>query len=325
VSTTQPLPPDGHIELAFDRLLMPSITIRQTFVLADVRGNLLTPGVAYDPVARVVTITPMAPLEAGQRYQLAITSPRDPSDPNGLRAVDGALLDPSSASVIEFVVSASDSGTSAGGVMTPTIDFCNDVLPAFVTKCSSTSCHGGSPRPAAGLLLDSPTNVAATALGRVAQGANTGPRSTAETPCTCLAPMTCDRCKIFGINMPIIDTGTSQPAAGNPANSWLMYKLFLAVPPACSSTPGAAPCDGGVAGDAGTLPANVSQTHAVAWAPMTDTERAALSDLVPGREMPFPARPETPAGATTEPMTVDELERVSLWIAQGARVPAACP
>jgi hypothetical protein len=58
---------------------------------------------------------------------------------------------------------------------------------------------------------------------------------------------------------------------------------------------------------------------------MTDAERAALSDLVPGREMPFPARPETPARATTEPMTVDELERVSLWIAQGARVPAMCP
>ena len=90
--------------------------------------------------------------------------------------------------------------------------------------------------------------------------------------------------------MPIVDTGTSQPAAGNPANSWLMYKLFLAVPPACSSTPGAAPCDGGVAGDAGTLPANVSQVHAVAVASIADS--SALSDLVLGREMPFPARPE---------------------------------
>src|SRR5258708_2137301 len=137
VSTTQPLPPDGHIELAFDRLLMPSITIRQTFILADVRGNLLTPGVVYDPVARVVTITPMAPLDAGQRYQLAITSPKDPSDPNGLRAIDGALLDPSSASLIEFVASASDSGTSAGGALTPPIAFSNDVLPPFVTNSSS--------------------------------------------------------------------------------------------------------------------------------------------------------------------------------------------
>jgi hypothetical protein len=314
VSTTQPLAPDGHIELAFDRLLLPSSPLRQTFILADVRGNLLTPTVAYDPVARVVTITPMAPLDPGQRYQLAIASPKDASDPSGLHAIDGALLDPSSASVIEFVVSAIDGGTNAGVVAPPTIDFCNDVLPGFRTKCSSTRCHGGSQLPAAGLLLDGPENVAGTALGRVAQGANTGPRSTS-------APAG----RIFGINMPIVDTGTAQPAAGNPANSWLMYKLLLAVPPACSSTPGAAPCDGGIAGDAGTLPANVSQMHAVAWTPMTDSERAALSDLVPGREMPFPARPETPAAATTEPMTVDELERVSLWIAQGARVPATCP
>ena len=314
VSPTQPLAPDGHIELAFDRLLLPSNITRQTFLVGDLRGNFLTPTVAYDPVARVVTITPMTPLDPLQTYRLAIVLPKDATDPSGLHAVDGAPLDPSSAKPFDFTVGAADAGAEAGVAAAPTIDFCRDIQPAFATKCSGGTCHGGSALPAAGLLLDTPQDVTSTAIGRVAQGANTGPRLIPESPG-----------KIFGINMPIVDPGTAQPPAGNPANSWLMYKLLLAVPPACSSTPGAAPCDGGAVDDAGTAPTNVSSAHDLALIPMTDGERVALANLVLGREMPFPASPAAPLASASAPMTVDELERVSLWIAQGAKVPATCP
>ena len=50
-------------------------------------------------------------------------------------------------------------------------------------------------------------------------------------------------------------------------------------------------------------------------------ERATLSNYILGRAMPFPF-----AGSATQiALTVDEMERMSLWIAQGASAPAHCP
>ena len=189
------LPQNARIELSFDRLLLPLSILRQTFVLNELVGGgstTLTPTVAYDPVARVVTVTPLPdqPLVVGQSYTLFITSPQSPSDLDGLRAIDGANLAPDSPSQFTFQVTAAGSAPA----QPPTVDFCRDILPLFKQKCAGTTCHGGT-APAEGLLLTTPLGVL-SAVGRVANGSNMGPLAASEPPGL-----------IFNEDMPIIDPG----------------------------------------------------------------------------------------------------------------------
>jgi hypothetical protein len=372
VGPNQSLPVNGQIELGFDRLLLPASITRQTFVLENAGGTTaFTPTIAYDPVARIVTITPLTndptqPFVSGQSYDVIIVAPQNPADPNGLRAFDGATLK-GGQRVIEFSV------TNATPTPTPTvrIDFCRDIFPITDTSCALTMCHGKTPQtfPAAGLQLDPPSGIPLTAVGRVAQGSNTGPRSTASPPTL-----------LFAEDMPIID---ANGMTGDPGNSWLMYKVLLAIPSpeppadagetgateageADAGTPGApdattdaaaAPdameagsateagtsdggvvdgaagaSDGGVgAAEGGAAPAmkpppvDVSGVHGpFALTSISVTERAVLSNYILGREMPFPPPPAL-LNSATAPLTLSELERLSLWIAQGATAPASCP
>jgi Big-like domain-containing protein len=295
VSLSTPLPADGRIELAFDRYLLPASVTRQSFPLRDVQMHFQNPNVAYDPVARIVTITPTQALQADLSYVLTITSPSGPADPNGLRAIDGATIDPRDAVPIEFtVVATSDAGPSQP--QPPAVDFCTQIRP-ILGACSYTPCHKTDPRvdanlPAAGLELDSPQAILATAVGRVAQGANSGPRATAQAAG-----------RVFGVDMPIIDPGNGAGAGGNPGNSWLLYKLLLAVPPQ---------------GDGGT------PYHLVAQPAFSDVlhdpARATLTDYVQGRPMPFSV------AADSTGRTIDDLETLSRWIAQPLPlVPSTCP
>ncbi len=288
--------------------------------MQDLRGvSIVPPAIAYDPVTRVVTITPAAPLDPGQGYRVVILSPQNDADPLGLRAIDGATLDPSTPP-IEFTVLQPDAGVDAGASPAPalpTMSFCADVLPVLTTKCGSSICHGGTTLPADGLRLDSPTAVTATALGRVAVGSNRGPRSTAAAVGS-----------LFGVDMPIVDPGTGTGPAGDPGDSWLLYKLLMAVPPRCVVAAGVgvdvdAGADAGAS--AGKAPTDVSGAHQVLWQPLSPAERDILSSLIPGREMPFPTNPSARLDQAKEPLTCDELERISLWIAQGAVVPSSCP
>jgi hypothetical protein len=337
-----PIAPTGAIEMAFDRLLSPARVFRQAFVLADLQGNPVSPppAVAYDPVTRVVTLTPGAPLDGGQTYRVFLLSPQNDADPLGLRAIDGATLDPSSPASIELTVSpGTPGGADAGaavGPAGPTASFCTDVLPLLTTRCGSAVCHGGTPLPASaeGLRLDSPAGVSATAIGRVAQESNTGPTAAPLAPTL-----------TFGVNMPIVDPGPASSGTGNPSNSWMMYKLLMAVPPTCAGGPadgGAGATADATAGsvDAGATdasaeagasraasgkPTDVSGLHHVAWQPLSQAERAVLSNLVPGREMPFPADPTVPLTQVASQLSCDDLQRISLWITQGAVVPSTCP
>lgn len=330
-----------------------------------------TPTIAYDPVARIVTITPLSDpgqaLVSGQTYDLVILAPQNAADVNGLRAIDGATM-PKSPRVLAFSV------TDPTPTAQPTvaIDFCRDIYPITSLKCAVSICHGPGVNgniPAAGLLLNPPSGIPATAVGRVAQGSNTGPQSLASTPTL-----------LFGEDTPIIDaTGNS---AGNPGNSWLMYKVLLAVPspePEDAGTPdattseeaglpdatvgasdagsnadGASASDGGTtddgaapagtgdagAGDAGAMeaggapppppvvpPVDVAGIYgSLAFKALSDAERATLSQYIQGRAMPFPPVPTVgPPNVQTDPLTLDEMERMSLWIAQGASAPAGCP
>jgi hypothetical protein len=311
VSTSRPLATTGRVELAFDRYLLPASITRQTF-----QTSFAQPAIAYDPVGRIVTIVPRTPLLADQSYVIHIASPSGPSDRDGLRAIDGATIDPLDAT-IEFPVVASDGGPAGSP---PPIDFCRDILPIFTGKCSGGQCHG-SPYGAAGvtaaaaLSLDSAQSVAQTAVGRVAQGTNTGPSATPLAPGIA-----------FGVDMPIIDPGGGDLGGGNPGNSWLLYKLLLAIPPPYSSTSDAGACTG-------EQPTDVGSTHVLAPPALTDPThdpaRASLANAVLGREMPFPGNPAEPLGASPEPLTIVELERVSRWIAQdpasgGPLVPDSC-
>ena len=302
VSPTQPLVVGAPIELAFDRLLDPQSVTRQTFVLQDLFGNFFAPSPSYDPVARVVRLclTNSPALQADQTYRITIVPPSGPADPAGFRAIDGAGLDPSVDPVIEFPVvngpayKGSDACNGATGV-----SFCSQVLPIFASKCGGSSCHGGA-LPAAGLLMTTAQGIQATAVGRVAQGSNTGDQARQ-------APAGIG----FGVDMPVI-------APGDPGQSWLIYKLLLAVPPTCSSTPNIA-CDAGAPG----VENNVYPTVTPAWSLLGADERATLSSYVSGREMPYPVDPSASLDSASSPLTGDELETVSTWIRQGAGIPAS--
>ena len=366
VGPNQLLPANGRIELGFDRLLLPASITRQTFVLTNAAEKVAyTPTIVYDPVARIVTITPLSDpgqkLVSGQSYEIVILAPQNAGDVNGLRAIDGATL---SHSPQRIAFSVTDPTPAPPPVVT--IDFCRDIFPITSVKCSLPMCHGGT-EPAAGLLLDPPRGIPATAIGRVAQGSNTGPLAAASPPTL-----------LFGEDMPIIDaTGNTN---GNPGNSWLLYKILLSIPSpepvnmppsgpgvgeaggedggpdatlgapeggaieggstdAGPAVDGGSPADGSAdasAADAGAgeggvptpvvvPPANVSAVHSpLPLEGLPLAERAVLSNYIIGREMPFPP-PPVMLNATNDPLTLQEMERMSLWIAQGAATPARCP
>jgi hypothetical protein len=317
VGVAQGLAPDGVIELFFDRLLLADSVTRQSFPVVDLSGNVIdNPHVFYDPVARSVTLT--TTLGGGwptcQTFRVYLETPSD-AGPGGLLTLDGATLDPSVPPFIEFPVlgascatggdAGADAAPPATGTVTtfPAIDFCAAVYPIFTSKCGSGQCHGG-PTPAVGLRLDSPQAIVDTAINRVSVESNQGPRAMAQPPSN-----------TFGVDMPLIERNADN--SGDPGDSWLLYKLLLAVPPACSSTPDAPPCDAG-------SPTVQHDYHSEPWTGISSAERAVLAGNMIGREMPFPSDPVAAPGVATEPLTLDELDTVSLWISQGAPV-TACP
>lgn len=308
VGPDKALPADGSIQIALDRLLLPVTAVRQSFILADANNNALQPLVTYDPVRMVVILsdpdgTSGQWLMPGQPYKVIMPVPPKAGDTEfGLRAIDGATLE--QAQQIGFLVT---SPLGAGGAQKES--FCGDVLPIFQARCNSGECHGapsqttpserfpdGRTKPAAGLVLDNSVGVAQTAIGRVAQGSNTS--AIAGNPS---APSS-----KLGISMPIVDPG-------NPGNSWLMYKLLLAVPQGDETTAlNARDCQGAL------VPFTVQPSLNVTASTPSDEERARLSDLVLGSQMPYPPEPGVDNRGSN--LTVDELERVRVWIAQGASV-----
>lgn len=309
VGPDQPLPANGTPTLTFDRFLLPATAIRQSFLVRDPSGNALLPVIQYDPVARSVAVVnpdPAKPawLSAGVPYSLELPAAPPDNDQAGVRAFDRAPL--AAPLRIAFNVVA-----EAPLPPTPDVRFCRDVLPLFQQRCSAGSCHGapqdvprsprfpdGRSRPAVGLVLETPEGVARTAIGRIAVLANTGPR--ADTPSATRGR--------FAIDMPIV-------APRNPGNSFLLYKLLLAGPPA-GTPPEArrARCDG----SPGEAPASFA-TASDAYA--RDDERARLGQEVFGEPMP----PPRASGENDRALTLDELQRIRAWIQAGARVEDCAP
>ena len=287
--------------------------LRQTFVLQDSQGTFLQPTSSYDPVSRVVRlcVAQGEPLQADHTYTLTIATPGDASDPNGLRAIDGALLDPSQGPIgFQVVGGAPYAGADACPQPSPARRAAgrrllqrrlSDLRQQVRRRAVPRRCAaGGGPPPD----VD---------RGHPRDGDR--PRRAGVEHRRALGDAAVDL--LFGVDMPIVSS------AGSPGESWLMYKLLLAIPPTCSSTP-AADAGGVPPPCTATAPGPTKQALAVPWSLMADSERATLSDWIPGREMPFPSNPNADPGTALEPLTADELETVSLWILQGAAVPD-CP
>lgn len=339
------MPPDGVVQIAFDRYLLPASITRQALTILEADDKPLSPDKApilvYDPIARTVTLGRQDAtrpwLTPGQPYKVVFALPAE-ADSSGVRAIDGASLAPDQALAkrggrdflaIEFQVAPDDAdagaapapapapgvGATSGsdGITSdlPQVSFCRDVFPIFSLKCSAPSCHGSGQTAAASLVLDSDVGIRFTALNRVAQGSNVGP--VAGTPPS-------ENPRAFGRDMPIIDVDPSR-GVGSPGNSWLMYKLDLAPAPIFDREAGVRPTL--------TCSAPIPKGASPSYTPLApqprlyadDVERSILGDRIPGREMPYPAPGATDYASVA--LTFEEREIIRIWIQRGAPL-ASC-
>ena len=312
-----PLPNDGVIKVAFDRYINPLTMNRQGLALRDLSGNAPdSPIIQYDPVTRTATISNPGPdpnwLVVGATYELAFPIATDEAGSFGLRAIDGASMDPATPKIAFTVVAPT--GTTP---KLPTIDFCNDIFPLFAATrsgpqmntqgvCSNKSCHGAQSSTnnvsATGLVLQTQEDIRHTAIGVEASEATTGALS---------VPITAQNS--FPVGMPIIDPG-------DPGHSYLVYKLLL---PDVNGAPDGTGAGFSYSGCTATTFVDYGPNPHLASA----DEAARLAQFVHGRRMPW--GDPTPDGKsfTTNggtPLTLDELERISVWILEGAPVVDNC-
>jgi hypothetical protein len=294
------------IVLQFNRFLNPGTVNRQTIELLTSSGTPFTDAVVdYDPVLLTVTlrsppVTGGASAQGwvvpGQTYQVKVVVATPTTQ--GLLAIDNATL------AAPFAADLNVTGPVTPSTPEPQMHFCVDIAPIFNGKCAGSVCHS-SPAgsgdsgtfPAAGLVLDNGQGVLDTAVGQVALESNVGPNAGTYASASC--PITDYQTCSFGVQMPVIDPGTG--GTGDPANSYLLYKVLLAVPP--SSDPSLVPISCGA-----------SQTYVTKPTPATISaaERTIMSNYIVGSQMPFPGN--------ASPLTIDELERLRLWIKQGAQL-----
>lgn len=139
-----------------------------------------------------------------------------------------------------------------------------------------------------GLLLTTSRGVLNTALDRAAVLANTG---------NVVGPGTSPR-RAFPTDMPLVDRG-------QPANSFLLYKILVRRPVSPRASFTRARCDGLPGREPARLESSPNYVEA------SDEERARLGDSISGVSMPPPEH---------DGLTLDEMLRVSRWIAEGAKV-----
>lgn len=313
-----PLPQDGVIAITFDRYLNPGTVNRQGVALRDEFGNppacgstpFCDPLVDYDPVTRVVRLSNPNPgqpwLQVGVPVQVIFPVATEEAGSLGLRAIDGASIDPTQTPLAFTIAPPTGNPPQA-----PKIDFCADVFPIFGGLrpgtgsrgvCSNAACHGTqSEAPvlsaAQGLVLESEDGIRFTALGVPAEEAATGAITTATSP----SPA-------FPSGMPIIDPG-------NPADSYLIYKLLLPSSGARASL-----------SLAYTLACSKTVTGAFDYGPSaslaSDDETNRLAAHVTGARMPWGDLDD--AGLAFHfpgtGLSIDDIERIRLWISQGAEV-----
>jgi hypothetical protein len=297
---------DQPIRVAFNRFLDPRTVTRQSVLIQDLNGNAVTEElIAYDPVTLTISLSnpgaPLAWLTPKQQYQVVLNVPSyEGGGPSGLQAIDGATLP--APLTLQFTAGPSAEPPFSG---VPAMQFCRDVYPIFSNNCSFSGCHAafqdggfgssdGGPR--LGMDLASQQSFRKTALNQIADESNTGPLAATGAWSPGTTP--------FGVDMAIV-------AAGEPGNSWMMYKILLAMP---------VPPD--AAYDFGSQPAMSAYASALV-SPISASERAILSNYILGQSMPYPGIAHTEPSSST--LSEGDMERLSTWIAQGAQYDPTTP
>jgi hypothetical protein len=216
--------PTTSIKLRFDRFLLPDTATRQALcvqpdltpvtTIDDCIANVFFEP-AYDPMQIEVTFRQRSdnpPLQQGSTYELTTYAALYDGD-FGFRTFEGIGL--GAVSSVEFSVQ-SGAGPWPYDPISTADHFCagpsKSVRPVsqMLAGCAYASCHDGDRSTAAeGLMLDTPADILATAMGYTAHETEDGENGFVpdESP------------PRFGRAMPILDPG----AAGN---SYLIYKLI---------------------------------------------------------------------------------------------------
>ena len=217
------MPTNASLSFRFDRFLNPATISRQAIRVYTGDPNT-SPGypfeVAYDPIERVVEYRmPLGYAFAPHTlYQMELLVPTKPTG-FGIRAFDGAPLAEADVELKTSFFTA-DAPVEVLADPTPT---CDEVVKGVFSDqlggCAGGQCHRsygnqlgsmdllGAPY---GLWLDGSTNVANSAIGRIAHQTEVGDESggvPAEKPAR------------FGVRMALIDPS-------NPGESYLLYKLL---------------------------------------------------------------------------------------------------
>jgi hypothetical protein len=248
------------VSVQFDRFLLPSIAVRGTICMQAATVGAENPALdrcegagfapTYDPVDRIATWTIRGELFPLTRYNVRVLAPRDANDANGIRAFDGAPLEKeyifafttgrSGAGLepprrpgfcdVKHLCAVRDSACDEAEGATPQTESPHDF---FVRSCATTgNCHGGG-KPSSGIsgdgfrFRDAPSESIAP---RVREWVNEA--VVAKETAIGIDPTVPSRNALaaFGRNMPYID-------AANPANSYLLYKIILALGPRCPFEP----------------------------------------------------------------------------------------
>lgn len=167
-----------------------------------------------------------------------------------------------------------------GRAKEPVMSFCRDVFPIL------RSCGGCHFHPNA----DAGSPWAGLVLDTEAGVALTAKNRVSQATNTGARSVGAPPGPLFGVDMPIIDPG-------NPGNSFLLYKLMLKAPGSLETKPCGTPA--------------VVPTWDVDAPTQGDAEGANLANVIPGRGMPL---------VDGKAVSDAEIERLRLWIAQGAPV-----
>jgi hypothetical protein len=302
------VPTNATLTFRFDRFLNPATVSRQAIRVYS--GDPKTPfgsppfEVAYDPVERVVEYRMPSGYAFAPHtlYEMELVV-AEAADDFGIRAFDGAPLAEGELPLRTAFLTA-ELPTELPVESVPT---CSDIVRDVFVSCSGSQCHqrvghsfkdsrgqsvdlGDAPY---GLWLDSPADVAVTAIGKIAHETEVGDESGG-------APDV--RSARFGVRLALIDPR-------NPGGSYLMFKLLLGRDNYCPGRTKSGACRGEAASVHSFLPLADGQTITP---PQVELDRL-REWFVRGVPMPRPL-----ADGSQRTLTLDQLRAVSTFIAAGA-------
>jgi hypothetical protein len=301
--------PKWSIRLRFDRFLLPAETFRQSICVQSdpemkpVKSykDCTSPvyfETVYDPVSRSIVYwqredSGQEQMKPGTPYLITVFPKTDVAS-GGIQAFDGAPLDRTY--TFRFTTAEASPTDVADALPTQEL-FCTSVKD-FLGGCAFSNCHFNTTDSktdqlvgaAAGLDLNNPLRISATAIGHTAHGTQTGEHADDV-----------DRSSPrFGKAMPIIDPGF-------PGNSYILYKLLSN--PTNLAILADRPSDAEVA----RLRAGV-----VVGMPMPPADKPPLFTQLPLE--PDPAMRQVEEGKYKA-----SIEALSTWIIQGAPTDCAPP